>query len=424
MSGIRVLVATTAGPSEVQRLTREDPDLQSVICLNGRALPLPVSRAYDAFVRKPTGIVERIVGHPVFRADVAAPVTDGASWQLGLLIAHLLDHRGRFCGRDDLPDALVWATGEVDRDLRLHAVDGMEDKVRTSLDAFRAARAAGIEVHLVVPEGNRDALCAALGAEAGGLQVHAPAQMADLDALLGSPPPPPRRARLRTWLAGLALLAVLAFPSWLVLDEVSGWRALGQAGRYGDLVDALDQARTSGGPLGTLALAAFDLLDEPAVPLPGPDLRLSLLEAPRFGACPHPEGLASLSERPVDATTSRLDLGEVRACALRVRTEPADGGVTILAGTAGGVRAAGDADILLPIPAVRDGAAAEIRLVALRVPPGLAGTARGWAGDLTGPAAPSERMREILRRSGGVVVYRNLTIEPRLTQSPGPNRFN
>ena len=87
---IRVVVATTEGPSTVLRVTAEDPAVRSVVCLGRSATALPISRAYDAFVRAPTGIVERAVGHRAFRLDVSAPIDDGDSWQLGLYLAHRL----------------------------------------------------------------------------------------------------------------------------------------------------------------------------------------------------------------------------------------------------------------------------------------------------------------------------------------------
>ncbi|MEP6149304.1 MAG: hypothetical protein ABJ201_17940, partial [Nisaea sp.] len=85
---IRVLIATTRGPVEVQNIARENPAVRSVICVGGAFTALPVSPAYDAFVREPTGVVERMTGHPVYRTDVAAPIEAGESWQLGMFLAH------------------------------------------------------------------------------------------------------------------------------------------------------------------------------------------------------------------------------------------------------------------------------------------------------------------------------------------------
>ncbi len=58
MNAIRLFILTTDGPVEVQRITAEDPSVKSVICLDGRAVSLPISPDYEAFVRTPTGVVE------------------------------------------------------------------------------------------------------------------------------------------------------------------------------------------------------------------------------------------------------------------------------------------------------------------------------------------------------------------------------
>ena len=77
---IRVYIATTDGPVEIQRITREDPEVRSVVCLDGTAKALPISRAYDSFIKEPTGVVQRSFNHPAFRMDVDKPITDGNSW--------------------------------------------------------------------------------------------------------------------------------------------------------------------------------------------------------------------------------------------------------------------------------------------------------------------------------------------------------
>ena len=70
MTAVRVFVATTVGPSEVQAIVSEDAP-KSVICLDGTTEKLPVSRAYDEFVAKGTGIVAQMFGGTSYRVDVA-----------------------------------------------------------------------------------------------------------------------------------------------------------------------------------------------------------------------------------------------------------------------------------------------------------------------------------------------------------------
>jgi len=125
---VRVLIATTTGPVAVQRITEEDPDVNSVVCLAGKAVSLPISAAYEAFVRNPTGVVQRHFGHPAYRVDVSATIDEGYSWQLGLFAAHALMKAGRLASADDETAPTLIATGEVDRDLNVLDVNHMEEK--------------------------------------------------------------------------------------------------------------------------------------------------------------------------------------------------------------------------------------------------------------------------------------------------------
>lgn len=154
---VRVVVATTEGPSTVLRVTAEDPALRSVVCLGRSTTTLPISRAYDAFVRAPTGVVERAVGHRAFRVDVSAPIDDGDSWQLGLYLAHRLKAAGRLA-EDDAPAALVlWASGRVDADLTVQPVDRLDEKLRRSVTLFATP---GMRILAVVPVAQAEALAA------------------------------------------------------------------------------------------------------------------------------------------------------------------------------------------------------------------------------------------------------------------------
>ncbi len=74
MSKTAVFIATTEGPTRLQRLTAEAPDVRSVICLGGRAMVLPISPDYDTFVRRPTGVIEACYGHNAYRMDISDPI--------------------------------------------------------------------------------------------------------------------------------------------------------------------------------------------------------------------------------------------------------------------------------------------------------------------------------------------------------------
>lgn len=156
MTAVRVYVATTDGPSEIQRIADEDPEVRSVVCLNGTSEALPISGAYDAFVRKPTGVIERMFGHPVFRMDVAARISDGHSWQLGAFAAHALRAAGRLAQRNASASRAVWLTGTVDSDLRVGPVDHIAEKLQRSQPLFQKLLAEGVPITVFLPKANAD----------------------------------------------------------------------------------------------------------------------------------------------------------------------------------------------------------------------------------------------------------------------------
>ncbi len=154
MKQVTVHIATTDGPAEVQRLTAEDPEVCSVVCLGGKAVALPISADYDAFVRKPTGVIEAYFGHGAWRIDLARPISGGMSWQLGAFIAHALAEAGRLAAPDDRAKLALWASGEVDRDLAVGAVRDIGLKLDRSRDAFARLRADGVGILIAVPAAN------------------------------------------------------------------------------------------------------------------------------------------------------------------------------------------------------------------------------------------------------------------------------
>nr|MDJ0981576.1 hypothetical protein [Kiloniellales bacterium] len=134
MTKVRVFIATTEGPAEVQRITAEDPNVRSVICLDCKAVSLPISPGYDAFVRSPTGLLEAAFGHSSYRLDVAQPISSGLSWQLGVLVAHALFAAGRLAEKNQAAERAIWLTGEVDRDREVLAISHLDEKLRSSTE--------------------------------------------------------------------------------------------------------------------------------------------------------------------------------------------------------------------------------------------------------------------------------------------------
>lgn len=210
MSKVRVHIATTNGPVEVQRIVEEDPDVRSVVCLNGTSEALPISAAYDAFVRKPTGVVERETGHSVYRMDVAGRISEGRSWQLGVYAAHRLYRGGRLAAKGEAADEVWLLTGEVDNDLNVGTVAHVVEKVARAHDLFDAAARDEIAVTVFVP-----AAGAVPDLDAFGIAAVRPVASVG-DIFEGSANPVraqtvrPRRAGRASWVAFGAVLAGLA----------------------------------------------------------------------------------------------------------------------------------------------------------------------------------------------------------------------
>ena len=240
MNAVRVFIATTQGPAEVQRITREEPSVQSVVCLNGKAMALTVSPAYDAFVRVPTGVIEAAYGHPAYRMDVSSPISEGMSWQLGALVAHGLFAAGRLAEKNEAADRAVWLTGEVDRDLCVAPAEHLSDKIRKSGRLLSELKAAGVPVTLCVPRASLaevdSAWLESLGIGSGRCEILRVDSAAEVLESLGlevptrahvpdtaRPPraPPPRRAG--PWAYGLFGIVVLAI-------------AVGAAARWGHIL--------------------------------------------------------------------------------------------------------------------------------------------------------------------------------------------
>jgi hypothetical protein len=237
VSQARVYIATTLGPVAIQRITEEDPEVNSVICLAGKAVSLPISGAYDAFVRNPTGVIQRDFGHAAFRVDVSEKIDEGYSWQLGVFTAHALQRSARLAGPDTPIDTLIIATGEVDRDLNLHVVDGVAEKIARLEETVDTLAAGAKQVLIAVPAGTEQPWLKAFSS--AGVEVIAVANVHDLLLRLEltlpktkqqEPPPPAptpnRQGRVIALTAVLALAAMAATAGGVVYaPEIKTWVA-------------------------------------------------------------------------------------------------------------------------------------------------------------------------------------------------------
>ena len=153
----RVYVGTTEGPVAIERIIREAAP-NSAMCIGRSTREAIASTGYEAFVKQPSGVIERELGPyspGAFRLDVSTDIGDGDSWQLGVFVAHALAVEGRLADYHEDADAALWLTGEVANDLEVKSVGHVPDKLRASRGEFETLASSGIAVTLIVPKANQ-----------------------------------------------------------------------------------------------------------------------------------------------------------------------------------------------------------------------------------------------------------------------------
>ena len=156
MTLVRVFIPTTEGPVAIERITRE-PAAQSAVCIKRTTRVLPISAAYDAFVRAPSGVIEREFGpwdRGAFRLDVSDAIGDGESWQLGVFVAHALAAENRLAGPEDDCAEALWISGALDSDLGVGPVGHIAEKLHVSADLISQHDSNGTKLTFFVPADN------------------------------------------------------------------------------------------------------------------------------------------------------------------------------------------------------------------------------------------------------------------------------
>ena len=158
MNPFKVFIPTTRGAVRVLSITREAPEIRSVICITGSFEALPISGNYDQFVRRPTGVIEKLLGEGSYRTDLEGPVTQGDSWQFGILLAHMLQKSGSLVGSHGASHGndVIWASGEVSPTLDIRPVDHMRQKFSESYAQLRALHDNGETVTVLLHPSNRE----------------------------------------------------------------------------------------------------------------------------------------------------------------------------------------------------------------------------------------------------------------------------
>ena len=119
MKKYTVIIPTTNNVVGINDIVEEDPLVSSVICENNNLEALPISPLYNSFVKSPTGIIEKLIGHPSFRIDITKPIHNGKSWQLAIAIAHIFLKNNilNFSNENQLltnkTEEIIWASGTI-----------------------------------------------------------------------------------------------------------------------------------------------------------------------------------------------------------------------------------------------------------------------------------------------------------------------
>ena len=410
MAGVYIL--TTEGPVLIQSIAEEEPTIRSVICVDGTAESLPISVAYDAFVRRPTGVIERLTGHGAYRMDIAARIDEGRSWQLSAFIAHVAHAQDR-----QLP--VVLASGEVDSGGAVRPVAHVDRK----LAALRASGLADASPGAVVllPPG----ACAKMDVSdlTAAFTVREVASVEEALSILGLKMPSPAKLRSNgdaapirwrplRFAVGVVLLAALVF--WFGVD-LARWSALAENGRLLELEAELDTAQDS--HIGKVRAAIF----EGVVALLRPDaddLRLD-------GALT----VADAADSCATNAQTRLPLsealpGNATVCAIEMRAFAQGGGTVPVGRLAYWPTGLGDGSRAARImrgSAEKTGRAwhldfeqkpqtgAVVRLVVIAGPVEVTGS-QPWYGDLLenpSGGATFDAQRSRLHRLGYTVLYRD-----------------
>ncbi len=152
---VAVYIGTTHGPVRIERILKEPVPLSEVFLGRGIEPLEEISTEYDNFVRpgRPINKAFGPFGNISFRMDLSREIKTGKSWQLAAFIAHGLQGGGKLAGPDDRHDRVIVLTGLVNADYQIKKVGHITEKLN-ALGALAAdTRAAGMNIEVIVPEG-------------------------------------------------------------------------------------------------------------------------------------------------------------------------------------------------------------------------------------------------------------------------------
>jgi len=155
-----VAVPTTGGVALVDNIRSRPRLKKSYVTLGGDYRPMPWSGDYHHFT---SGTLSESIGQGPFELSLSKTIDSGRSWELPVLLAHLMAEKGDLVNRAQVAEnenpfaaggCLVWATGSVDGDLTPRIDDyHVELKLRQSTSLFDQAQAKGCQIIFAYPAG-------------------------------------------------------------------------------------------------------------------------------------------------------------------------------------------------------------------------------------------------------------------------------
>jgi hypothetical protein len=157
-----VIIPTTNDVVGINDIVKEDPLVSSVICENNNLEALPISPSYNSFVKSPTGIIDKLVGHSSFRIDITKPIHNGKSWQLGIAIAHIFSKHDilNFSNENQLltkkTGEIIWASGTINSNLEIKKINYLDQKIDNSMNFLKNCTENGIRTNIILSIQNKD----------------------------------------------------------------------------------------------------------------------------------------------------------------------------------------------------------------------------------------------------------------------------
>lgn len=162
MKKYTVIIPTTNDVVGINDIVKEDPLVSSVICENNNLEALPISPSYNSFVKSPTGIIDKLVGHSSFRIDITKPIHNGKSWQLGIAIAHIFSKHDilNFSNENQLltkkTGEIIWASGTINSNLEIKKINYLDQKIDNSMNFLKNCTENGIRTNIILSIQNKD----------------------------------------------------------------------------------------------------------------------------------------------------------------------------------------------------------------------------------------------------------------------------